>query len=125
MKILMHLHKNPSRFGAALLLLSVQLNAQDLAETAKTYQPKLEKNLKENIAAFWYPKTIDRKNGGYILNHDNQGNFKGEGTKMIVTQSRMVWLFARLARAGYDGKEYLDAADVGYQFLKEKMWDAR
>jgi cellobiose epimerase len=121
----MHLHKNLSRFGAALLLFSIQLSAQDLAPTARTYQPKLERNLKENIAAFWYPKTIDRKNGGYMLNHDTQGNLKGEGTKMIVTQARMVWLFARLARAGYGGKEYLDAADVGYRFLKEKIWDAK
>ena len=101
----MQLHKAIPRLGAALLLFSINLNGQDLAGTAKTYQPKLEKNLKENIAAFWHPKTIDRKHGGYLLNHDSQGNLKGEGTKMIVTQARMVWLFARMARAGHGGKE--------------------
>ena len=42
---------------------------------------------------------------------------------MIVTQSRMVWFFSRLARAGYRTAEFLDAADVGYRFLIDKMWD--
>jgi mannobiose 2-epimerase len=35
-----------------------------------------------------------------------------------------MWLFARLARAGYGGVEYIEAAEHGYRFLKEKMWDA-
>jgi mannobiose 2-epimerase len=43
---------------------------------------------------------------------------------MIVSQARTVWLFSRLARAGYKKNEYIEAADLGYQFLKEKMWDA-
>src|SRR5437867_3937473 len=109
--------------SAVLCLFAAHLPAQDLAATAAIYRPKLEKNLKDNIAGFWYPKTVDRKNGGYILNHDSEGRLKGEGTKMIVTQARMVWLFSRMARAGYGVAEYLDAADVGYRFLKEKMWD--
>jgi len=44
---------------------------------------------------------------------------------MIVTQARTVWLFCRLARAGYDGKKALDAAELGLDFLRDKMWDAR
>jgi len=45
-------------------------------------------------------------------------------TKMIVTQARQVWLFSRLARAGYEPQKNLEAAELGYRFLKEKMWDA-
>jgi mannobiose 2-epimerase len=37
----------------------------------------------------------------------------------------MVWLFSRLARAYPGDKDYLEAADLGYRFLKEKMWDRR
>lgn len=121
----MQLHNAISIFVAALVFSGAPLPGQDLDATAKIYRPKLEKNLKENIAGFWYPKTIDRKHGGYLLNHDAEGRFKGDGTKMIVTQARMVWLFARMARAGYGGAEYLDAADAGYRFLKEKMWDPK
>ena len=92
---------------------------------AATYVPRLEKILKGNIASFWFTKSIDRVNGGYTINFGPNGESKGPGTKMIVTQARTLWLFSRLARAGYGGKENLDAADVGYRFLKEKMWDAK
>jgi len=97
-------------------------NRQTLAET---YSPKIEKILKENIASFWYAKSLDRENGGYTINFGPNGELKGQGTKMIVTQARTVWLFSRMARAGYSSKEYLEAADLGYRFLKEKMWDAK
>ncbi len=95
----------------------------DKANLATEYLPKLEKILSENIAAFWYEKSLDREHGGYIINFDQQGRRKRPGTKMIVTQARTLWLFSRMARAGYHRNEYLDAAEVGYRFLTEKMWD--
>lgn len=98
--------------------------AADRAGLAKNYVPKFEKILKENIADFWYSKSLDRKNGGYTINFGPDGELKGPGTKMIVSQARTVWLFSRLARAGYGGDEYIEAADHGYRFLTEKMWDS-
>jgi cellobiose epimerase len=115
--------------GAMIWLISVvclvpaRSHGRGLPEVAAEYRPRLETNLTQNIIAFWFPKTVDRSNGGYTLNHDIAGRRKGDGTKMIVTQARMVWLFSRLAGAGYGGREYLDAAANGYGFLKDKMWD--
>jgi len=97
--------------------------AQERVELANNAIPRLEKVLQENIASFWYNKSIDRVNGGYTINFGPKGESKGPGTKMIVTQARTMWLFARLARAGYDGDKYIEAAEHGYRFLKEKMWD--
>ena len=99
--------------------------APDRASLAKIYIPKFEKILTENIASFWYSKSLDRRNGGYTINFGPDGELKGAGTKMIVSQARTVWLFSRLARAGYNGDEYIEAADLGYRFLKEKMWDSK
>jgi mannobiose 2-epimerase len=104
--------------------------AQGAAPDPKTLIPEFEKVLKDNIVAFWYPKCLDRENGGYIINFGPLGESRGPGTKMIVTQARMVWLFSALARAGYrspglGNKELLEAADIGYRFLRERMWDAR
>ena len=96
--------------------------AQDRAQLANIAIPRLEKVLQENIASFWYNKSLDRVNGGYIINFGPKGEFQGPGTKMIVTQARTMWLFARLARAGYGGDQYIEAAEHGYRFLKEKMW---
>ena len=93
------------------------------AELADRYIPVLEKILTENIAPFWYDKSLDHDHGGYIINFGPAGESKGPGTKMIVTQARTVWLFSRLARAGYRRNDYLEAAELGYKFLRDKMWD--
>jgi len=106
-----------------LSVCSILPAAQDRTALANSTIPRLEKVLLENIASFWYTKSLDRVNGGYTINFGPEGESKGPGTKMIVTQARTMWLFARLARAGYGGDEYLEAAEHGYRFLKEKMWD--
>jgi cellobiose epimerase len=113
-------------FVPALCLLScLPACAQSLDELSRAYSPRLEKILTENIAPFWYDKAIDKRHGGYTINFGPQGEPKGPGTKMIVTQARTVWLFSRLARAGYKREEYLRAAEHGYRFLREKMWDKK
>ncbi len=109
--------------AASLLICGSAQAAPNRASLAKTYIPRFEKILNENIASFWYEKSLDRRNGGYTINFGPDGDLKGEGTKMIVSQARTVWLFSRLARAGYGGGKYIEAADLGYRFLKEKMWD--
>ena len=100
--------------------------AQNNSALASTYVPRLEKILKSNIASFWLSKSLDRVNGGYTINFGPKGEPKGPGTKMIVSQARNVWLFSRMARLAEGSKpRYLEAADLGYRFLKEKMWDSR
>jgi mannobiose 2-epimerase len=97
--------------------------ASESATIAEKYMPRLEKILTENIEPFWYSKSLDRANGGYIISFDIQGKLKEPVTKMIVTQARQVWLFSRLARAGYEPQKHLEAAKLGYRFLRDKMWD--
>ncbi|MDX2151830.1 MAG: AGE family epimerase/isomerase [Bryobacteraceae bacterium] len=104
-----------------LFLLPVMVCAQ--AVDPRPYIASLEKNLTENIIAFWYPKSVDRANGGFHMHWGAKGERK-EGTKALVVQARMVWLSARLARAGYRKQEMLEAAEHGYRFLRDKMWDA-
>ena len=75
------------------------------------------------MIAFWYPKSIDREDGGYLIDFDAHGAFKGEGPKMIVTQARMLWLSSRLIREGRGGDQMREAARQGYRFLMDHMWD--
>jgi cellobiose epimerase len=86
---------------------------------------RVEKILRGNIMPFWKAKCLDRANGGYILNHDIKGEPRTAPVKMIVTQARMLWYFSRLARAGIDPRENLEAAELGFRFLRDRMWDAR
>jgi len=87
--------------------------------------PRMEEALRKSIVDFWYPKSIDKAHGGYTIRFNADGSWKGDGPKMIVTQARHLWMFSRLARAGYgDRAAMLAAADHGYRFLTTKMWDA-
>jgi mannobiose 2-epimerase len=105
-----------------LTLLSSMAAAQ---HPAADYIPKLERNLTQNIIPFWMKKTIDRTNGGYVINHDAKGTANASGSKGIVTQARQVWFFSKLAEEGYSRKESLEAAAHGFAFLRDKMWDRK
>ena len=83
----------------------------------------LERVLTENILPFWYPGMIDRKDGGYALNHDFRGKWKGRANKQLVAQARTLWFFSRLAKTKYGKPDYLKAARHGYEFLVDRMWD--
>ena len=108
-----------------LLVLLIAATATWAAAPA-AYIPEFEKTLNGNILDFWYPRAIDTIHGGYKINFGPAGEDRGDANKMLVTQARTVWLFARAARAGYgDRKQRLDAANHGYKFLTTKMWDAK
>ncbi|MEM2129003.1 MAG: AGE family epimerase/isomerase [Candidatus Bathyarchaeia archaeon] len=97
----------------------------NLESWIKTTRSRIEKILTKNIMPFWYPATLDMKNGGYNLNHDVYGKPLGDGPKMVVSQARMVWYFSRLYETGWGGKDSLKAAEHGYKFLRDKMWDEK
>jgi cellobiose epimerase len=108
---------------AIVVMSALTCIASEQTQLAEKYVPRLEKILTENIVPFWQEKSLDRTNGGYIISFDSKGKLIEPVTKMIVTQARQVWLFSRLARAGYQPAKNLEAAELGYRFLKEKMWD--
>ena len=93
-----------------------------LQQIAAEYVPRLQRAL-DNMLEFWYPHTLDRTHGGFTLNHDVDGHLLGPGTKAIVTQARMTWFFARLARFGRESARYLEAAEHGFRFLTSRLWD--
>lgn len=83
----------------------------------------LERVLTENIIPFWYPGVIDHNDGGYRLNHDLEGRWRGPANKCLVTQARTLWFFSRLLNSKYTSREFLAAASHGYEFLRDRMWD--
>jgi mannose/cellobiose epimerase-like protein (N-acyl-D-glucosamine 2-epimerase family) len=110
-------------FCLLLAATTVAARAQTLKSLSETHTSKLQKVLIENIQNFWLQNGLDKENGGYIISYNNQGKRVEPYTKMIVTQARQVWLHSRLARAGYNREQNLAAAEWGYRFLTEKMWD--
>jgi len=100
---------------------SVAVQANALRDPAAA-RAMLEKILVENILPFWYPHVID-PGGGYRLNHDIRGRWKGDSPKSLVTQARTCWFFARIHRTPWGRPEHLQAAQHGFQFLRDRMWD--
>lgn len=98
------------------------------AGSLDAFIPRLERALHENVNPFWFPRSLDREQGGYMINHDPAGLPNGRSSKMIVTQARMVWYFSRMVRAGMTKPatraQFAEAAEHGFQFLRAKMWDA-
>jgi mannobiose 2-epimerase len=92
---------------------------------ALAHLPELERALRDNVLGFWLPRCLDRRHGGYAINFDRWGNATGKTSKGIVPQCRTLWLFSRAFLEGHGGPELLEAATVGFQFVAEKMWDAR
>lgn len=72
-----------------------------------------------NVVPFW-ERSVDRQQGGYRLNHDANGQWRGPADKYLVTQARTLWYFSRLAREGLVSGE---GADIGYRFMRGHMWD--
>ena len=114
---------------AAPLVLTVFLCATTVSAQAqpslKALAPEIETHLQKAILDFWFPRSLDREFGGYLVGFDAAGQPAGAGAKMIVTQARMLWVAARLVRAGRGGEEMREAARQGYRFLMERMWDTQ
>ena len=87
------------------------------------YKEILERILTQNIIAFWFPQVIDLEDGGFRVNYDIKGKWRGRANKHLVTQARTVWFFSRLSRTKYGTSEHLKAAQHGYDFLCDRMWD--
>ncbi len=110
----------------AIALFVLGCGAAPQAEPAKPQEARaaLEDLLTKNILGWWYPGTLDKDEGGYRLNHDRDGKYKGPGNKAIVTQARVVWFLSRISRTRYGKPEHLEGARHGVAFLRDKMWDA-
>ncbi|MEJ2617483.1 MAG: AGE family epimerase/isomerase [Ignavibacteriaceae bacterium] len=83
----------------------------------------LRKILLKNIIPFWYPRVIDTEEGGYLLNHNIKGNYKGKTGKSIVSQARTMWFFSNIAGTEYGNNGHIEAARHGFEFIKNHMWD--
>jgi mannobiose 2-epimerase len=79
--------------------------------------------LVEEVLAFW-ERSVDRDNGGYLVDIDRAGAIVGRGEKHIITQARQLYSFALGYRVG--GRAvHLESARQGFDFLREHFYDDR
>ncbi len=85
-------------------------------------QDELLKRLRQDLLDKWYPLSVDKKNGGYFTNISYNWNIEPIQNKMIVTQARHVWAASKAAIL-FNNKTYSEAAEHGFDFLRNSMWD--
>jgi mannobiose 2-epimerase len=80
-------------------------------------------NLEKGILRFWIDHAIDYEYGGMFGWLDRNGTPIKPGTKSLVVQTRVLWMFS----AAYQQNPqpiYQEIASHVLKFLREKMWDS-
>ncbi len=98
-------------------LLAAEPSRQQLAQD-------IESVWVNDILHAWYPRCVDEGFGGYLTRFDYQWQPLEPQHKMIVTQARHVWTASKAAHEYPDDPRYRSAAEHGYHFLKQSMWDS-
>jgi len=91
--------------------------------TPQVVTQRLTRLLEDNLLPFWYPDVVDEIHGGYRLHHDQHGVWLGTTPKGLVGQARTLWFFSRLVKQYPDHRGYREAADYGFAFLQNHLWD--
>ncbi len=89
----------------------------------QTLASEMEKELRQDILPFW-PRFLDRENGGFYGSIDNDGGFDPHAVKGIVMHARQLWIYSGAARKLQD-PALLSTADAAFQFIVEKLHDRR
>ena len=111
-----------------LLVILIAFNACKPKENSNKYLgvevSKIETEL-NSLLNCYYPRVIDTINGGFYTNFEYNWKLSDKQEKMLVTQSRYIWTASIASSIFPENKIFRSAADHGYQFLTQKMWDKK
>lgn len=83
-----------------------------------------EENLFESVIPFWMKHSLDQKHGGYFTCLDREGAVY-DPRKYVWLNGRQVWTLSRLYNEVAPRQEWLDAARLGAEFLRDHAFDAQ
>ena len=85
---------------------------------------EMEYVLQNKMLHIWYPRIMDTINGGFYTNFNAKWKLvQPKKEKMIVTQARDIWTACKAAERYPDDQRYRKAADHGFKYLRDVMWD--
>lgn len=95
------------------------------ADPLEKHAAAYKEQLAVKVMPYWYDTAQDEENGGYLLRDDAWQGRSTPTEKQLVTQARMIWGFAHAhtRRLSTRERNYLHAAEQGYQFLQTKFLD--
>ena len=77
----------------------------------------------EDVVPFWLKHSLDKEYGGYLTWLDRDGSILSSD-KSVWMQGRGVWTYAKLCNEFGKKDEWLNAARIGYEFLKKYCFDS-
>ena len=84
---------------------------------------EIEHALTVQFLECWYPRAVDAEYGGFLSTFTADWKPAGPQNKAVVNQARHVWTTSQAAVYFPDNPTYRKAAEQGFRFLKERMWD--
>jgi N-acylglucosamine 2-epimerase len=96
----------------------VNYSTKDLQQLAGFYS----RRLLDDTVPFWFPRSYDREHGGFLLMRDADGSLIDDD-KAVWIQGRATWLLSTLYHTVAPRPEWLDGANLGYDFLGKHCFD--
>jgi cellobiose epimerase len=87
-----------------------------------TWLPSIERELKDNILAFWMKHTVDEQRGGFHGEIGNDLTVFPEAERSLVLNTRILWTYAAAYRM-YKDEAYLAMAERAFDYLTSHFVD--
>jgi mannobiose 2-epimerase len=110
---------------AGSVLLSCKMFRSSITASDSEVASEMKSDLVDKILHIWYPAIMDTVHGGFYTNFSYDWKKMPDQEKMIVTQARDVWTACKAAEHFPEDKRYRKAADHGFAFLANTMWDRK
>jgi N-acylglucosamine 2-epimerase len=78
--------------------------------------------LLQSTIPFWFPRSFDKEQGGFLLMRDADGSLLDDD-KAVWIQGRATWMLSTLFNTAEAKTEWLDGARLGYDFLNKYCFD--
>jgi len=109
-------HQGPGRMDAQFLDAAPASYAQ--------FEREAEAMLRRDVLSAWFPRTVDKENGGFRSNFTRDWKPFGQETKFSVFQGRMTWISSQVAtRRPELRNQFLPIAQHGVDYLTARFWD--
>lgn len=91
--------------------------------SAEQWLIEVQNHLRDELLPYWLSHGLDTEYGGFLTYFDRDGHPTGETMKTLVGQTRMIYTFSSIHRAGLDQGKFLEMAQNGVEFLLDHFWD--
>jgi mannobiose 2-epimerase len=83
----------------------------------------LESVLRQHVLDAWFPRCVDRAQGGYLCDFDRAWRAAGPQDKLLEFQARHLCAAADAARLYPAVEGFREAMQHGFRYLREVLWD--